>query len=69
MGIALVANIEDELILRTVKDIVEGYGSLNESEVRTHMATMSADAVEDAGAYLLGESLQLVDAKTLEVGW
>ena len=43
--IALVANIENKLILWCIKNIMQSHGSLNKSEVRTYMASMFAHTI------------------------
>lgn len=67
MRIALVADVEHKLILRTVEDIVHGNSGLGEAEVRTYMASVLADSVKYTLADLIGKGLQFVYGQTFHV--
>jgi len=60
VGIALVRDVEDDLVLRGIEHIVQGYGSLGEAQVRSHVASVMAYAVEHALADLIGYYAELV---------
>ena len=65
--IALMADVEDELVVRRVEDVVECDSSLDESEVRSDVTAVITHAVEDALPDLTGEGLQLLCVEALDV--
>ena len=67
VGIALVRDIEDYLILGGVEDVVQRHGSLGEAEVGTHMSSVMAHTVEHTLSYLLGHHAELFYGQRFQV--
>ena len=67
--IALVADVEHELVLRRVEHVVKCHGSLNETEVRTDVSAVLAHAVEHSRACLVSHYVQCFYVQPFQVGW
>ena len=67
VGIALMTDIEDDLVLGGVEDIVEGNRRLHEAEVRAYMTTMVTHTVEDSLTDLTGYVVQFFDIESLDI--
>ena len=67
MGICLVAYVEDDLVLRSVVDIVESDNQFYRSETRSQMAGIDSTAFYHIVTDLLTEFLQLLDGECLDV--
>lgn len=59
VGIALVGDIEDNLVLGSVEDIVQGHGSLGEPEVGSYVTAVMAHTVEHTLSYFLSHYAEL----------
>jgi len=59
VGVALVADVPDDLVARAVEDAVEGDGEFNGAEARGKVAADLAHAAEDEGADLVRKQSQL----------
>ena len=60
VGVGLVADIPEDLVLRGIQDRVERDGDLHRAQVRAEVATDLADGVDDVFAHLLRERLKLI---------
>src|SRR5262249_19825168 len=69
VGIGLVADIPQNLVLRAVKQGVQGNGQLACAEVRAEVSADLADRVDDVLPHLLGEPRELLVREQLQVMW
>ena len=69
MRIALVAYVEYELVFRCVEHVMQGDGSLYETEVRPYVPAVSAYTVQYGLACFVGYSLQGLNVQLFQVGW
>ena len=67
VGIALVGDIEDNLVLGSVEDIMQGHRSLGEPEVRSYVTTVMAHTVEHALSYFLSHHAELFYGQRFQV--
>jgi hypothetical protein len=58
MGIALVADIEDEFVLREVEIPVKGNGQFDDAEVRSEMAAIKGGLRDDFLADIVAKQSQ-----------
>eukprot|EP00951_Prasinocladus_malaysianus_P033242 scaffold328016_cov27-Prasinocladus_malaysianus.AAC.1 len=69
MGVCLVADVKDELVVRAVEDVMHGDGELDHAEARPQVAARLGHDVDELGADLLAEGLQLVAVEVFQVDW
>ena len=67
MAVSLVRYVEHQLVLRGVKNVVQGDHCLDHSEVRTAVASVYAQLLYKRGAHLLCELLHLAGRELLYV--
>ena len=68
VGVALVADVENELIFRGVEDAMERDCGLYKAEIGTYVSAMEGDPVEDGLPYLVGEGGEVGRVEGFEVG-
>ena len=68
VGIALVRDIKDNLVLGRVEDIVQGYGSLHHAKVRTDMSAVGRKFLQQSGPHLRAKSDKFVSIQAFHVG-
>ena len=66
--IHLMRHVEHNPVLRHVEHIVQGYRSLHESEIGTHVSAYRTVALEYSSAYLGGKKSELFRRHILDVG-
>ena len=67
VGVALVADVPDELVPGRVEDVVEGQGQLDDPEVRGQMAAVLRDRGDDLGPDLGGQLLKVLQGELPDV--
>ena len=67
VGVALVGGVEDDAVARRVEDAVQGDRGLDDAEVRPEVAAGGAHALDDGGAALRGELVELVERERIQV--
>ena len=67
MRVGLVADVPEDLVARRVEQAVEGDGELAGAEVGAEVAADLADRVDDVGAHLLRDLLQLLVVEAVQV--
>ncbi len=67
MHIALVAGVEEDLVLRRVEDPVQGDGQLDHAEVGPEVSAGLGDGVDEERPDLFGELLQLLGGEPVQV--
>lgn len=65
--VALVRHVEYDFVGRGVKYVVQGYCRLEEAQVGTDMAAMTAQLGDQRGPQVIGQRGQLGDCQTLDV--
>ena len=65
--VGLVAGVPDEPVARRVEDPVQGEGQLDDTEVRSEVASGARDRGDEEGADLLGQRGQLVVTEATKV--
>jgi len=60
MGVALVADVEDEAVAAEVIDAVEGDREFDDAEVAGEVPAVPGDGLGDEGAHLRGEGVEFV---------
>ena len=68
MRIALVADVEYELILWNIEHIVQGYRCFYKSKVRTYVSAMLAHTIEHGTAHFVGYNIKCRDVHAFQVG-
>jgi hypothetical protein len=68
VDIALVANIEEELVARRVEDSVQSEGELHDAEVRAEVAAGFGEDLDEFATNFAGELREGFGRKGLEVG-
>ena len=66
--VGLVADVPEDLVARRVEQAVQGDGELAGAEVGAEVAADLADRVDDVGAHLLRDLLQLLVVEAVQVG-
>ena len=66
VGIALVADIPDDLVARGVKDRVQGDGQFDNAEARAKVAAGDGNGADGFGAQLVGQLAQLAVGQTFD---
>ena len=66
--VGLVAHVPEDLVARRVEQAVKGDGQLAGAEVGAEVAADLADRVDDVGAHLLRDLLQLLVVESVKVG-
>ena len=67
MHIALVADVKDQLVLRNVKNPVQGDGQFHHAQVGGEVAARMRNRLDQKRAYLAGELLEFVHAQVFEI--
>lgn len=67
MRISLVPNVKDESVLRAVEDVVHGDCELYNPKARAQVASCLGDHVDQLGADLFGQGLELLCVEVLQV--
>ena len=67
--VALVADVEHELVHRRVEHVVQCDGRLNEAEVRTYVSAVLAHAVEHRRTCLVRHNVKRLYVQPFQVGW
>jgi hypothetical protein len=67
MGIALVADVPDDLIARRLKGVVEGHRKLYNAEPGPDMAARTRTHIDEARTNLFGKQTELVEAQRPKV--
>ena len=67
--VALVADVEHELVHRRIEHVVQSHGGLNEAEVRTYVSAVLAHAVEHRPACLVCHNVKRLYVQPFQVGW
>lgn len=67
MGIALVAHVEDQLILGAIIHQMQGDGQLHHAKIGGQVSPVFAGDLQDARAKLAGQRRQLVEGQALEI--
>ena len=65
----LMANIKNELVLRGVEDIMQGYCDVSDSQTGPQVPPSAADIVDDILSQLFAQLLQLPPVEVLDVHW
>ena len=66
--VGLMADVPEHLVARRVEQAVQGDGQLAGAEVGAEVAADLADRVDDVGAHLLRDLLQLLVVELVQVG-
>ncbi len=66
--VGLVADVPEHLVARRVEQAVQRHGQLAGAEVGAEVAADLADRVDDVGAHLLRDLLQLLVVEAVQVG-
>ncbi len=66
--VGLVADVPEDLVAGRVEQAVQGDGQLAGAEVGAEVAADLADRVDDVGAHLLRDLLQLLVVELVQVG-
>ena len=66
--VGLVADVPEDLVARRVEQAVQGDGQLAGAEVGAEVAADLTDRVDDVGAHLLRDLLQLLVVELVQVG-
>ena len=69
VDVALMADVEDELVLRRVEDAMQRDGQFDHAEIRSEMAAGLGEDVDQLIAHFLRELRQILFAKRFDVGW
>ena len=67
--IALVADVEHELVHRRIEHVVQSHGRLNEAEVRTYVSAVLAHAVKHRRTCLVRHNVKRLYVQPFQVGW
>ena len=67
VDIALVRNIEEELVLRAVKDTVQSHSEFHDAKIGPQMASSACQGMNECMSDLLTEILELVIRQCLDV--
>lgn len=67
MYVALVAGVEEHLVLRRIEDPVQGDGQLDHTQVGAEVAAGLGDCFDEEGPDLLGELFQLLRTEPVQV--
>ena len=67
VGIGLVANIPDDLIIRCIENIMDGDSQFNGSKTGTQVARIGGDDIEDKLADLIAKFRQLVSIQFFKI--
>ena len=65
--IALVADVEQEVVAREIEDVVQRDGQLDDAEIGREMAAALRHLIADGLAHLLGQDRKLIDLQLPEV--
>ena len=57
VGVALVADVPEELVLLEIEDVVEGECQFHDAEIACQVAACLGDGAEDEPAYFVGQDL------------
>ena len=68
VDVALMADIEDELVLRRVEDPVQRDGQFDDAEIRPEMAAGLREDADQFVAHFLRELRQVLFAQRLDIG-
>ena len=68
MGVALVTHVEDQAVLREIKNPMEGYGELYGAQIGGQVSPGAGDAVDQRGTEPGAERLGLAIRYGVEVG-
>ena len=65
----LMANIKDELVLRSVKHVVQGHGEVSDTKACSQVSSSFADIEQYVFPQLFAQLLQLPSVEILDVHW
>ncbi len=68
VGIGLVADVEDDAVVRGVEDRMQRHGELDHAEARAQMPAGDGDGVDHLGAQLVGKLAQVLARQGPEIG-
>ncbi len=69
VDVGLVADVEDEMVLRRVEDVVHGERELDDSEVRAEMASGLREDRNQLLADFFGEDFELGNGELFDIEW
>ena len=67
VGIALVGHVEDNLVFRRVEHVMQGDGGFHHAEVRTEMAAVVAQAVQQCFAHFSAQQVEFFQRQFFHV--
>ena len=65
----LVGDVDDDLVFRSVKDIMHTDQSFNVAKVRSDVSADSGSVVNDGGSHLFSQIFEVVDTERFDVLW
>ena len=68
MGVGLVPDVPDDLVLGGIKDPVQGDGQLHDPEARREVPAVGGADLDDPGAQLAGQLFQFLQGEPLQLG-
>ena len=65
----LVGDVDDDLIFRGVKDIMNTNQSFNVAEIGSYVSSYCGGVVNDGGSHLFSQIFEVVDTERFDVLW